>query len=127
MLPRPDKPKSILPGSCIFVSTLLQPERPSICDVIERSCSVINISSCFVICKYHRVAIVSVYRSPSTCCRSAITELRPVLLQLSASANYIIMAGDFNIDLLSTSSSVSQEYGDLLVDFNLIQHIKEPS
>ena len=54
------KPKSVVPGSSIFVSTLLQPEHPPICDVIERSCSVINISSCFVTCKYHRVAVLSV-------------------------------------------------------------------
>ena len=111
-------------GSCIFVSTLLRPERPPICDVIERSCSVINISSCFVTCK-HRVAVVSVYPPLSTCCGSAITELRSVLLQLFSSAKYIIMAGDFNLDLLSTGNSVSQQYGDLLFDFDLLQHVKE--
>ena len=82
MFSRPDRPKSVLPGSCIFVSTLLQPERSPICNVIERSCSVINISSCFVTCKYHRIAVLLVYRSPSTSCGSAIIELRSVLLQL---------------------------------------------
>ena len=127
VLSRPDKPKSVLPGSCIFVSTLLQPECPPICDVIERSCSVINISSCFVTCKYHRVAVLSVYRSPSTCCSSAITELRSVLLQLSTSAKYIMMAGDFNVDLLSTNNSVTLDYVNLLADFNLSQHIIKPS
>ena len=127
VLSQPDKPKSVLPASCIFVSTLLQPERPPICDVIERSCSVINISSYFVTCKYHRVAVLSVYRSPSTCCSSAITELRSVLLQLSTSAKYIMMAGDFNVDLLSTNNSVTLDYVNLLADFNLSQHIIKPS
>jgi len=51
VLSQPDKPKSILPGSCIFVSTLLQPEHPPICHVIKRSCSVVIISSCPVTCK----------------------------------------------------------------------------
>ena len=81
-LPRPDKPRSTFPGSCIFVLKLLQPERLPICDTIEASCSLINVSSCFVTCKHHRIAIISVYRSP-TYCNHAIAELRSVLLQLS--------------------------------------------
>ena len=48
--------------------------------------------------KYHQIAVASVYRSPLTCFSSAITQLRCTLLQLSSSAKYIIMAGDFNID-----------------------------
>ena len=43
VLSQPDRPKSILLGSCIFVSTQLQPEQPPICDMIERSCSAINV------------------------------------------------------------------------------------
>ena len=77
-------------------------------------------------CKYHRIAVLSVYRSPSTSCGSAIIELRSVLLQLSASAKYTIMA-DFNIDLLSTNNSVTLKYVDLLADFHLSQHITGPS
>ena len=89
------------------MSILLQPECPPICDVIERSCSVINISSCVVTCKYHRVVVlqfIDLHRL-AVAAASAIAELRSVLLQLSTSAKYIIMAGDFNIDLLSTNNS----------------------
>ena len=37
------------------------------------------------------------------------------------------MAGDFNINLLSTNDTVTREYADLLADFQLTQHIKDPT
>ena len=37
------------------------------------------------------------------------------------------MAGDFNINLLSTNDTVTREYADLLTDFQLTQHIKDPT
>ena len=71
-------------------------------------------------------AVLSVYRSPNTCCTAAITELQSILMQLLPHVKYIIVAGDFNIDLKS-NLPISKEYRNLLDDFCLTQHISEPS
>ena len=65
--------------------------------------------------KHHRIAIVSVNRSPSVPFTVLISELRSVLLLLSASISYIMMAGDFNVNLL-VSGGATQVYLDLLKD-----------
>ena len=39
---------------------------------------------------------------------------------------YAVLAGDFNINLLS-GSKVQTDYLNVLADFNLIQHIDKPS
>ena len=81
---------------------------------------------CFIAIKHSQAAVLSIYRSPSTCCWTAIDELHSILVQLSTFAKYFIVAGDFNIDLKS-SSSTSREYKNLLDDFCLTQHIGSPS
>ena len=78
-------------------------------------------------CKHHRIAVVSVYRSPSIPIATCIAELRSLLLQLSSNVHYILMAGDFNISLLSTNDASTREYVDLLTDFQLTQHITGPT
>ena len=100
-LTRRDKPASFLPGSCMFVSSTVSPEHPLICEEVEQMCTLLNVVCCIVTCRHHRVAVVTVYRSPSIPGAACIAELRSVLLQLSSSAHYILMAGDFNINLLS--------------------------
>ena len=62
LLRRLDKPKGLLPGSCVFVSSTLSPEYPSICDEVEQMCCLINISCCIVTCEHRRVAIIAIYR-----------------------------------------------------------------
>ena len=99
-LRRLDKSKWLLLGSCVFASSTLSPEHPSICDEVEQMCRLINISCCIVTCEHHRVAIISIYRSPSTSGKNYINELRSVLVLLSSSVNFIIIAGDFNINML---------------------------
>ena len=116
----------ILPGSAIFVSSLLRPEHPVICDTVERSCSVLNVACCITACKFHRVVIVSIYRSPSTPFNDFFTDFYRVLSDLSSYVNSIIVAGDFNIDLIS-DSSMKTRYMNILSDFNLVQHIDGPS
>ena len=59
----PDKPKSMLLGSCVFVSKVSIPEHPPVCDAIERSCSFLNLSCCLVSCKRRCTVISSIYRS----------------------------------------------------------------
>ena len=61
----------------------------------------------------------------STCC-TAMTELHSILMQMSLHVKYLIVAGDFNIDLKS-NFSISQEYSNLLDDFCFNQYISEPS
>ena len=39
---------------------------------------------------------------------------------------YVLLAGDFNIDLLH-ASSFRERYHDLLIDFQLVQHIQDPT
>ena len=43
--------QSFLPGSCLFVSSMLSPEHPSICDDIEHSLVSLNVSCCFITCR----------------------------------------------------------------------------
>jgi len=99
---------------------------PEICDIVEQSTTCLNVTCCFVAFKHSQTAVLSIYRSPSTCCKTAITELQSILLQLSTFVKYFIIAGDFNIDLQS-SLSTSNEYKNLLDDFCLTQHIVAPS
>ena len=41
--------KNFLPGSCLLVPDLLTPQYPPICDDIEQSSSVLNVSCCFLL------------------------------------------------------------------------------
>ena len=66
---------SRLPGSCIFVSETLLPDHPIICSEIEDSCQNLNVSCCFVTCKFHHLAVVCIYRSPSTFPHASLQEL----------------------------------------------------
>ena len=84
------------------------------------------ICCCFISSKHHRVAVVSVYSSPSTSLKDAISELGCVLSQLLLHTNHIILAGDFNINLLGNSGPVI-DYMNLLSDFGLLQHVSEPT
>ena len=117
---------NLLPGSCIFLLDSHQTEFPDVCKFAEESCSNLNVCCCFVTCKHQRIAVISVYRSPSTSLKAAINELSAVLLQLSTSVQDFVFAGDFNINLLDGSNTQS-EYMNLLLDFNLVQHVSEPT
>jgi len=99
---------STLPGSCIFVSTALQLEQTVLCKDVAATCSVLNVTCCFVQCKYHRIAIVSLYRSPSTCPTTALNDLNNVILALADYAEHFIIAGDLNINLLADSAIKAQ-------------------
>ena len=125
LISRPDKPNSLLPGSCMFVSSTLSPEHPSICDEAEQVCSLLNVACCIVTCRHHRIAVMSVYRSPSVSGTTCIAELKSVLLLLSSRVHTVVMAGDLNINLLSTIDSITRAYSDLLTDFQLAQHIMD--
>ena len=104
----------------------MSPSHPTLCETVEQSTTCLNVTCCFVSIKHCQTAILSIYRSPSTCCKVAITELQSILMQLSPHIKYLIIAGDFNIDLKS-NLSISKEYRALLDDFYLTQHISEPS
>ena len=67
------------------------------------------------------MAVVSVYRSPSTNVKTAMDELQLIVTELTLQADHLIIAGDFNIDLLATSS-VKVSYSNLLSDLHLVQH-----
>ena len=114
------------PGSFMFVSQTLRPEHPPICEEIEQLCSSVNVCCCLVKSKFHRIAIVSVYRSPSVPFTVLISELQSVLMLLSTSVNYIMVAGDFNVNLL-VFGGASKEYLNLLSDYQLAQHIRKPT
>jgi len=69
---------------------------------------------------------VSAYRSPSTDIRAGLDELQQIVTELSLHSKHIIIAGDLTIELLS-STSITTAYSDFLCDYNLTQHILEPS
>ena len=77
-------------------------------------------------CQHCKVAIASVYRSSSTDVLKCFEDLHGLLSQLFVSCKYVLLAGDFNIDLLHASSS-RERYHDLLIDFQLVQHIQKPT
>ena len=117
---------SRLPGSCIFVSGALMSDHPTICTEIEDSCQSLNVSCCFITCKFHRLAVVSIYRSPSTCPDAGLQELSTLLDKLCPCVKNIILAGDFNIDL-HNDSSITKRYVSLLSDYGLSQYILQPT
>lgn len=116
---------SFLPGSCIIISDNLQVHRPDVCSVIEQ-CNTLNVASCFIKLHHLQVAIVSVYRPPSTNPQMGLEDLQYIFTHLSSMTSHFVLAGDLNIDLLQTSS-VKYQYSDLLVDFHLVQRITQPS
>ena len=79
-------------GSAVFVFSALKPEHPDICDTVEKSCSVLNVACCFVTYKVHRVAIVSVYCSPSTSFANFFIDFYCVMSDLLSHVNIIVAA-----------------------------------
>ena len=124
-LTRPGK-SGYLPRSCLIVSDALIVERPPICETLERSCCTLNVVCCFVVCKAVKMAVASVYRSPSTNVKAGLDELQLIITDLALHANHLIIAGDFNIDLLATSG-ICVTYTNLLSDLHLVQHVSQPS
>ena len=116
--------KSFLPGSCLFVPESLSPQHPQLCDDIEQSCVLLNVSCCFLQCQHFKVAVASVYCSPSVDIEQCIGELFTLLSQLSTCTQYIILAGDLNIDLLQPTNH-QRKYIDCLTDFQLVQLISD--
>ena len=76
--------------------------------------------------KFHRLAVVSIYRSPSTCPHASLHELSTLLDKLFPSVKNVILAGDFNIALRS-DSSITNRYVSLLLDYGLSQYILQPT
>ena len=117
--------KSIFLVLPFFVSKCLYPEHPPICDEIEQLCSSVNICCCFVTLKHHHIAVVSF-----TLCSfyHFDSEFQLVLVMLSSTCNvnYILMGGDFNVNVL-VSEDVINKYLNLLADFQLTQHIQDPT
>ena len=108
-----------LPESCLFTSDLLSPERSSLCEDIEKSCTSLNVCCCSLKCKLYKVAVVCIYRSPSIDVSKCLEDLHDLLSQLFVSCKYVLLAGDLNIDLLCASSS-RERYSNILTDFQLI-------
>ena len=117
---------SYLPGSHIYISNTLSVERNSFCTDVEDSCKLLNVTCCILSCKRTKVAIVSVYRSPSICSNNYLTEIIDIFTQVLNITSNAIIVGNFNFDLLS-SSSIQKRNADILSDFNFIQHITDPS
>ena len=94
-----------LPGSCLFVPGMLLPQHPPLCVDIEQSCVSLNVSCCFIQCKHFKKVVASIYRSPSTDFKQCIHDLYTLLPQLFACSQYVILGGDFNIDLLKSQAA----------------------
>ena len=114
------------PGSCLLISESLSIERHALCIDIENSCHLLDVSCCLILCKHSRLAIVSVYRSPSTDAKICLTELTNVFSQLLSLTKYVVVIGDLNIDL-HKNTGIQKSYMELLSDFQFIQHNVEVS
>ena len=73
------------------------------------------------------LAVACIYRSPSTSNTDCMVELRNVFSGLLTLTKHIVIVGDFNINLLSPSTSGVASYINLLSDFQFTQHVTAPS
>jgi len=85
-----------------------------------------NASCCFITCRFKKIAVVSLYRSPSTDISSGLHYLNLILSMLLLCTQHIIIAGDLNIDLLR-DSALKNKYCDVLCDHHLTQLIDSPT
>ena len=115
----------LLPGSCLFVPELLSPQHPPMCVDIEQSCVSLKVSCCFIKCRNFKMVVASIYRSPSAEYNQCVADLHTLLHQLFAIAcsKYVILAGDFNINLLKCQAA----YNDCLLYVQLVQLVQGPS
>ena len=58
--------------------------------------------------------------------QAGLHELQHIVTELSLVCQYVVVAGDLNIDLCS-SSTIATAYSKFVSDDNLVQHIAEPS
>ena len=70
--------------------------------------------------------MVSVYRSPSTDFLADLIELQSVVSELLLCCQHVIIAGDLNVDLLTTTTN-STAYVEFLTGYHLVQHISRPT
>ena len=75
-------------------------EQTPLCRDIENSCKFLNVVCCLIACRSSKVAIASVYRSPSICPNDYLVEINDVFSQLLQVSSSVIVVGDFNFDLL---------------------------
>ena len=61
------------------------------------------------------------YCSPSTNIHTELNELRYAIAEISLNSNYIIKAGDLNIDLV-TNNTITAAYSDILSDSREVYH-----
>lgn len=86
-----------------------------------------NATCCFVTCSQQKLAIVCVHWSPSIPVSIGLDDLGQLLSKVLLISHHVILAGDLNIDMLSTCAT--SNYQNLLSDikFNLVQHVINPS
>ena len=74
----------------------------------------------------NKVRLAIIYRPPSSNNRLFLRELATLLEDQSLSGPELLIAGDVNIDL-STNSSFSKEYLQILDSFSMEQHVRHPT
>ena len=97
-----------------------------LCKDIEMSCVSLNVTCCCIQFQHYKVAVASVYRSPSANYTQCLQDWYRVFTQLLTLSQYVVLAVDLNIDLLR-STRCQREYVDSLADFQMVQLIVEPS
>ena len=119
--------RSLLPGSCMFISSALTVHRPPPCIEIENTSQLLNVTCCVINCKHSYVAVACVYRSPSTSVSDCLVEFRGIISALTSITKHIVIVGDININLFASSTAGISSYTDLLSDFQLSQHVTAPT
>ena len=79
-------------------------QRPPICDTLEKFCQLLNIVCCLLTAKIPSCALCQCYCSPPTDAHAGLAELQHIVIELSLYSHHIIIAGDLNIDILSSST-----------------------
>jgi len=63
-------------------------ERPPLYESLKKSCSILNVVCWFIVCKCAKVAVLSVYRSPSTAVKAGLDDLKSIISELALHAKY---------------------------------------
>ena len=103
LLCHPGQEGSYFPGSCMVISHSVIAKPPPIHDELKKFCQLLNVVCCFVTCNCYQICIVSVYRSSCTDNQAGLCELQHIVTELSLVCQYVVAAGDLNIDLCSSS------------------------
>ena len=110
-------------GVSIFFKSAIQAKISIVCNVSRPEIEYLHIKLCF---SYNAIDLLAVYRPPNPQMLDAFfSNIDEILESISVGQN-LILAGDFNICMLS-QSQITQNFLDIARSYSLIPHISIPT